>query len=150
MRTVYDIVRIKPDKSTEVIKTVDKLADASPLVETPQFVGTWINSTRKLLRYGRGEIRIQSRIERQEIVDRATIEKDDVPAYVCHIRHAGELNFIVIEQKHISGFRSMGEKPLWRVASFTELSGHIDKELAYQCVLAYDTLVEVYKLKAYM
>lgn len=150
MRTVYDVVRIHPNKSTEILQTVLDKADVEQIVETPQFVGTWINSSRKVLRYGRGEIRISERIEHQEIVDRATIEVDGQPAYLCSIAHANELQWIIISQKYIAGYNIMRTKELWRANSFTELSGYIDKSLAYQCVLAYDTLTETNKLKSYM
>jgi hypothetical protein len=150
MRTVYDIVRVKPDKSTELIQTVASKADIPHLVETPQYVGTWINDNRKLLRYGRGEIRIKQRVERQELGDRATIEVDGKPAYLFSVRNAGNLLWIVIAQKHIIGYNILKNKELWKVGSITELSGHIEKEMAYQCALAYDTLTEVHKLKSYM
>jgi hypothetical protein len=150
MRTVYDIIRVYPNKSTEKLQTINSLADIDHLVETPQFVGTWINSSRKLLRYGRGEIRIQPRIEEQQLGDRATIEVDGIPAFVCSVTNSDDINFVVISQKSIAGFVTLKQKPLWTVGSITELSGFIDKNLAYQCALAYDTLVETNNLKAYM
>lgn len=150
MRTVYDVVRINPDKTTEILHTVEQRADVDPIVETPQFVGTWINSERKLLRYGRGEIRIQSRVEHQELVDRATIEVDGQPAYFCSVRNADQLHWLTITQKYIAGHPLIRGMELWRCYSITELTGHIDKSLAYQCALAYDTLVETKGLKAMM
>jgi hypothetical protein len=150
MRTVYDIVRVKPDKTSEILQTVASKADIPHLVETPQYVGTWINDDRKLLRYGRGEIRIQKRIEHQELGDRATIEVNEQPAFLFSVRNAGNLMWIVISQKHIIGYNILKNKELWKCGSITELTGHIDKSLAYQCSLAYDTLTVVHKLKAYM
>jgi hypothetical protein len=150
MRTVYDIIRVKPDKTTEVLQTVASKADISHLVETPQYVGTWISEYRKLLRYGRGEIRIQPRIERQEIVDRAMVDVDGQPAYLCNIRNADSLMWIVIAQKYVSGYNLLKDKELWKVKSFNDLTKYVDKELAYQCSLAYDTLIETKRMEAYL
>lgn len=150
MRTVFDVVRIHPDKTTEIVQTVLNRADADPIVETPQFVGTWINSERKLLRYGRGEIRIVPRIESQQLGNRTIVIIDDNPAYFITVLNGGELQWMTISQKYIAGHPIDRHKELWRVASFTELTNYVDKNLAYQCALTYDTLVELKGLKAMM
>lgn len=63
MRTVYDIVHILPDKSEQLIQTVDKKVDIRLFADSAKYKGTWVSDTRKILRYRKGEIRI---VERQE------------------------------------------------------------------------------------
>lgn len=146
MRTVYEIVRIYPNKAEEVIQTVESIDRVPSHVETPQFVGTWINDSRKILRYGRGEIRIRKQVLRPTIVGKATIEINEQPAYLLNIKYGEGLDWIVIEQSYIAGYDVTRKNELWRATKFSKLPTLIDKELAYQCMVEYDTLVDTHHL----
>jgi hypothetical protein len=142
---VYEIVRVYPNKAEEILQTVESRDDVPLHVETPQFVGTWINENRKLLRYGRGEIRIRRVINRPSIGGKATTTVSGRPAYMLSIKYADELDWILISADYIAGLNLL-RKELWRVNSFVKLPTLIDKELAYQCMLEYDMLIDEFNL----
>lgn len=147
MRSVYEIVRVYPNKSEEVIQTVDSMEEVALYVETPQYVGTWINESRKLLRYGRGEIRIRRVFDRPTIESRVVTTVFDQPAFLLGIKKDEQLKFIIISRTYIAGYSKNRMTELWKVTNFAKLPTLIDKELAYQCMVEYDMLIDTYKLK---
>lgn len=59
----YEIIHKLKDGTESVIGEVKNPAYIRHYVETPQYPGTWISDTRKLLRFGRGEIYIKTKEE---------------------------------------------------------------------------------------
>jgi hypothetical protein len=148
MRSVYEIVRVYPDKTEKVLQTVDQEADIPQHVETPHYVGTWINNNRKLLRYGRGEIRIRRKIFRPSIESIIITTVGDEPAIRLNIKYDEKLKSVLLCSQFIAGYGEKRYEELWRVTNFAKLPTLVDKELAYELMVEYDKLVDAFALKA--
>lgn len=150
MTTAYEIVRISRDKTEQTIATVLTLQEIDCIVESPQYVGTWLNDTRKLLRYGLGEIHVRKVKLRPQVADHAFTEHDGQMTVLLNIRYGIGLDWIRITNSYIAGYNLSRTRELWRVTNLVNLRIHLDKDLAYVCIQLYDKLLDSCQLEGAM
>lgn len=93
MQTVYEIVHVLPDKSERIVKTVTELDEVRLITEVTQFAGTWINDTRKILRYRRGELQIREQTnEETAAAEEITIVMEEVKDEPLTVEEAIQLH----------------------------------------------------------
>ncbi|MNB86375.1 hypothetical protein D3C75_333180 [compost metagenome] len=149
MTTQYEIVLVRSDKEPETIATVDSNEEVRKITETARYAGAWVNDQRKILRYGRGELRVHIRDLKPKIVACNTIIYYQYRAYDLEVQNDPTLASIRINAHLISGYDRQ-DKQLWETPSFRELSEIIGKELAYVCSRYYDQFINEFKLASAM
>jgi hypothetical protein len=151
MTVIYEIVHVLPDKSEQILHSVDSLAEVPYFVDNPRFVGTWISETRKILRYGRGELRIREVQKPMRIVSKEVLEERDVEKVLLKIENGYDLHWIEITADSISGYDILRKAPLWTVTNFAMLALQLDnKEVAFECMEHYEMFTSVYGIKGAM
>jgi hypothetical protein len=149
MTTQYEIVYVRANKEPETIATVKTDEEVRAITETARFAGTWVNDQKKVLRYGRGELRVHVRNLLPKIVDCKTIIYYQYRAYDLEVQNDPALTAIRINAHFISGYNK-DDKQLWETPSFRELSEIVGKELAYVCSQYYERFIGEFKLASAM
>ncbi|MNB67634.1 hypothetical protein D3C87_914820 [compost metagenome] len=145
MNTQYEIVHIKSNKEPVVIATVYDEDEVRKITESARFAGTWISDIKKVLRYGRGELRVHVRCLAPKITGHKTIIFQKFRAYDLEVINHATITCIRINAHFITGY-DINEKQLWETQSFKTLSDIVGKELAYVCSRYYDQFIEEFKL----
>lgn len=133
----YQIVHVHRDGKEDLISTVGSINDVQKIVDTARYAGTWLTETRKLLRYGRGEINVRIMEIPPRIVRHRVISTGKYHAYELMIINDPKLIAIRIDDKLIVGF-GPGHTKVWQTNSFTNLCNHVSKEIAYECFKYYE------------
>ncbi|MMZ45685.1 hypothetical protein D3C75_232740 [compost metagenome] len=147
MKTAYKLYHIMPDKSKKLIADVRSADDVQYHIETPKYAGTWLSPTRKLLRFGRGEVRIEEYIVPPSVVNHKLINTGAVIGYDLEIIDHKHITTIRVEHDRITGF-VQGHIRLWETDSFTELANLAGKELAYACYEYHELLLKQFNLSS--
>jgi hypothetical protein len=145
MTMQYEIVHIKPNKEPVVIATVYSDEEVRKITEAARFAGTWISDVKKVLRYGRGELRVHVRSLAPKIVDHKVVVFQKFRAYDLEVINHPTIACIRINAHFITGY-DLNDKQLWETQSFRDLSDIVGKELAYVCSRYYDKFIEEFKL----
>jgi hypothetical protein len=142
-------VYVRANSEPETIATVNTDEEVRRITETARFAGTWINDQKKILRYGRGELRVHVKQLLPKIVDCNTIIYYQYRAYDLAVQNDPTLTAIRINAHFISGY-DKDDKALWETQSFRELSEIVGKELAYVCSQYHDRFISEFKLASAM
>lgn len=144
----YDIVLVKPDKSEEIINTVETPAEVRLLVETASYAGTWISPTRKILRKGRGEIHVRERQRAMRVIEGQPHTINNMIWYKLDIGYSESLSHIIFNEYMFIGYnKDDSENPAWRARSMIELTKYVGKEVAYQASIHYERYLHTYELQ---
>ncbi|MNT18972.1 hypothetical protein D3C71_234730 [compost metagenome] len=149
MTTQYEIVYVKPNNEPETIATVNTDEEVRQITETARFSGMWVNDQKKVLRYGRGELRVHVKNLLPKIVGHNTIIYYQYRAYDLEVINHPTLTSIRINAHFISGF-DKNDKQLWETPSFRELSEIVGKELAYVCSQYHERFINEFRLASAM
>lgn len=141
----FQIVHILPDKTEQTIATVNTSNEVQKIVETARYAGTWISDSRKLLRYGRGEIIVKKLTFPPRIIRHKTIMVGSYRAYDLVVQNDPSIEYIRVDQKSITGYAA-DNKELWQTGSFTKLCTYVSKEIAYDCFKFYERLLTEFNL----
>lgn len=147
MNVAYEIVYVRRDRTEEVIKTVTNSADIPHIVEMPQYMGTWISESRKLLRYGRGELHIRKKVFHMTVTNYTMSEVDGEPKCLLSIAHGDDLAWINIDEHKFVGYDLLRVRRLWVARSIPELMARVHKDVAFECMSLYDKMSETYRFK---
>lgn len=145
MTTQYEIVYVKPNNEPETIATVANNNEVRSITESAKFAGAWVNDQRKILRYGRGELRVHVKELKPKIVDYKAVMFHRYCAYDLAVVNHPTLACIRINTHYLTGYDAK-DNQLWETTSFRELAEIIGKELAYVCLRYYDQFIEEFKL----
>lgn len=145
MEVQYEIVHVKNGKEPETIGIYRSEEEVKALTETARYAGTWMNDKRKLLRYGRGELRIHTRNLMPKVISHNTVVFQKYRAYDLFVINHPEIVCIRINTHFITGY-GVNDVQLWETQSFRELANIVDKELAYVCQRYYDQFIEEFSL----
>lgn len=147
MNNIFHVERVLPDKSTQRLATVTSMSDTQHITETPQYAGTWINKNRKLLRYGRGEVRIVEEVVGMSVTDSYTVVEDNEPAFRLDIANGDDIDYLIVTTSCIMGYASSDPSPVWVCDSFHNLLHFISKDMAYECLQKYEELTTTYNIQ---
>lgn len=137
----YQIVHVMPDGHEHIVGVVNSFMEVKDIVDTAKFAGAWLTETRKLLKYGCGEIRIDLLTKPARISNFRKTQFN----YELVIVNDPVLSTIVLDDKSIVGY-DVNNKELWRTASFTELCNYVSKEIAYGCFMYYERFLTEFQL----
>lgn len=144
MRKLFDVTHVRRDKSEVVIGTVQTEDQIKLIADAPDYLGTWISTTRKVLRYGAGELRVDVRMLPMRI------EKHDIVVehglYICRmqIENGEGVGWLDVTAHGITAFNNRRSKELWFVKDFSQLAERVDKSVAYQCMTIFDGYLTQY------
>jgi hypothetical protein len=150
MNIVYELVHVKRDKSEQLITTVTDLNDINFYTESSRYHGTWLNETRKMLRYGMGELQVRKIVKHPTIAGHAFTVFNGQDVCLLNIKHDANLHWIAISEDCITGYDLTKRIVLWKVTNFAKLTLHTNKDIAYGCMQLYDQLLDMYGLKGAM
>lgn len=140
----YEIIHVWPDNSHHPVATVSDKEHLELIIETPRYVGTWLNANRKLLRFGRGELIIKELTLEPRVISHKIIPLSTGRlVYELCVKDDELLKAIILDNEHISGLTSafdenITDNILWSTDSFTKLSDLTTKEIAYQTFRYYE------------
>lgn len=140
-----EVYHILPNKTRQLIAEVQDLNAVRYIVETPKYIGTWLTDNRKLLRFGRGEVIIEERIELPRVLRHRVRASGNYASYDLDIIYHESLRSIRIEANLITGFGD-GNRKLWETTSFAHLVELVGKDVAYSCYKYHEMLLSQFKL----
>lgn len=142
----YELIRVWRDGSQTLLYSTTEKWEVDFLLESPQFVGTWITPTRKLLRYGLGEIHLRIIDTTPRITDVETVVEDGMfKVKFTLVNH--EVKLVVVTSSKIFIHDNPLEPPLFTLHGFSDLSELVGKDLAYEILQAYDSKLEELGIK---
>ena len=142
----YELIRVWRDGSQTLLYSTTEKWEIDFLLESPQFVGTWITPTRKLLRYGLGEIRLRIIDTTPRVTDVETVVEDSTFKVKFTLANH-EVKLVVVTSSKIFIYDEPLEPPLFVLYGFSDLSELIGKDLAYEILQAYDSKLEELGIK---
>lgn len=128
---LYRLIHVKPDKSEEILRETDDLADIRLISETAQYAGTWLSDSRKMLKQRKGELRIVEMIRHPELVSHEEYEANNTTWVRCMLKYGGDVTAICFNDSVFLGCdKKFGI--LWLTYGLADLSEVVGKELAYE------------------
>lgn len=136
----FVLIHIKPvTKEEEAIAVVKTLPELRTILSSVKYDGTWLSDTRKLLRYGRGELVIREYEFPPYVKSYKITYLSLKPVYELAIADDDELHTITVDHKGFAAYKckpkdaQLKSDMLWQTASFTMLADHlVGKELAFE------------------
>lgn len=141
--TVYEIVHRLPNGHELVLHTVDSRAEVTLLVDTARYDGTWLDESKKLLRYGMGLIVVRKVSKVLEVINEELIDDFGITRCKLEIANHKVVGWLVMSSNSITAYDHSYNIRLWHVDSFAELANTLGKEIAYECMQRYERLPEL-------
>jgi hypothetical protein len=136
----YQVVLVKPNKAEVEIAIVDKLTEVPNLLNTIQYVGSWITPMRKLLSYGRGEIIIREIEPQPMLAGNRIITAGSRLIHELLVANHPTIRTICMSNDHWVAYNCLysevrgNESILFQARNFTMLADLAGKDLAYGCL----------------
>lgn len=147
----YALVHVKPDGTEEVLQTVTESDEIPGVVETAKYPGVWLSSTRKLLRYNKGEIHIRQQDVGLVIIGQQELNYGGTNSVwiECFVKNDEILHSICFNETMFVGY-AKNAFPMWTAYTIKDLAERIGKGAAWHLQQEYDLYIAKYKLKGAM